>query len=69
MGFGKKPFGFATPLSFASGSFAKTLYEYIYIRAGILVNHEAKLKGVAKASDYTQKPGDEYCLPKFYQLI
>ncbi len=27
------------------------------LRAGILVNHEAKLKGVAKASDYTQKPG------------
>jgi len=25
--------------------------------AGVLVNHEAKLKGVAKASDYTQKPG------------
>ncbi len=42
---------------FASGSFAETLYGYIYIRAGILVNHEAKLKGVAEASDYTQKPG------------
>ncbi len=33
------------------------MHGYIYIRAGILVNHEAKLKGVAKASDYTQKPG------------
>jgi len=28
-----------------------------YISAGVLVNHEAKLKGVAKASGYTQKPG------------
>jgi len=28
-----------------------------YIQAGVLVNHEAKLKGVAKASDYTQNPG------------
>ncbi len=33
------------PLSFASGSFAGTLYGYIFVRAGILVNHEAKLKG------------------------
>ncbi|MFV2081962.1 MAG: hypothetical protein ACC669_08845, partial [bacterium] len=50
-------FAFATPLSFASGPFTGTLDGYMYIRAGILVNHEAKLKGVAKASDYTQKPG------------
>jgi len=50
------------------------MHGYIYIRAGILVNHEAKLKGVAKASDYTQKPHPKArtcdgTLPKFHQLI
>jgi len=28
----------------------------IYKKVGVLVNHEAKLKGVAKASDYAQNP-------------
>ncbi len=33
------------------------MHGYIYYQGRDLVNHEAKLKGVAKASDYTQKPG------------
>ena len=35
-------------------------------QAGVLVNHEAKLKGVAKPSDYTQKPGHINTLYRHY---
>ncbi len=39
-----------------TGTLVRTMNENIY-QAGVLVNHGAKLKGVAKASDYTKKPG------------